>query len=93
MLTTAPMKVATTPLALATMEAGTTMTPLSAPETPMPKANVAVKINASFADLGLDDAETKANFSRDFEDSMSAELGGNKVTVINVTAGEERLRL
>ena len=53
---------------------------------------MAIKINASFEDLGLDDPETKANFSRDFEDSMSKELGGRKVIVNNVTAGEARIR-
>ena len=73
---------ATTPIA--------PLAPIPVP-TPRPKVNMAVKINASFDDLGLNDADKKAAFSRDFEVSMSKDLG-LKVIVNDVTAGEALIR-
>ena len=61
---------------------------LPAPTPPKPKVQMAVKITANFSALGLDDEETKANFSRDFAASMKVKLGGNNVIVNSVTAGD-----
>ena len=48
-----------------------------------------IKITANFNELGLNDADKKADFSRDFEKTMEEKLGGNKVIVTSVEAGTD----
>ena len=64
------------------------LAPLSAPPPPKPKVQMEMKIAANFSQLGLDDEEKKANFSRDFAAAMKPKLGGNNVIVNSVTAGD-----
>ena len=73
---------------VSTMAPAPTMAPLAAPTPPKPRLRMGLQIAADFYQLGLDDEENKAYFSREFERSMTAKLGGNNVIVTSVVAGE-----
>ena len=85
-----PTEVATLPAtgAPTTMAPATPLPALAAPTPPKPKVAMGIKITANFSELGLDDEDKKANFSRDFETTMEEKLGGNKVVVTSVEAGK-----
>merc|ERR1712048_308251 len=74
-----------------TMAPATTLAPLAAPPPPKPKVAMGLSIAANFSELGLNDENKKAEFSRDFENTMKAKLGGNTVIVTGVTAGSVKV--